>query len=264
VRENDSVLRYRYLFGQMVRRELRQKYKGSALGVLWYLVNPLVLMGAYWLLFGKLLPGASVPDYPLFLMVGLLVWLFFSQSLLSAAGSLVMQASLVGRVRFPRETIPASVVAVQLVTFAILLGLLTPVMLAVRGTLRPALALLPVLVCALLGFVLGVALVVAALHAYFRDVEPILGAALLPWFFLTPIFFDVSRLPGIRAHHTLGELLNWANPVAPFVRAFREVLYAGVVPGATTLAYVLVAAPLALATGLILFRRMQGELAVVV
>jgi len=72
------MLRYRFLFEQMVRRELRQKYKGSALGVLWYVINPLVLMGAYWLMFGKLLPGVSEPDYPLFLMVGLIVWLFFA------------------------------------------------------------------------------------------------------------------------------------------------------------------------------------------
>ncbi len=257
------MLRYRYLFGQMVRRELRQKYKGSALGVLWYVINPLVLMGAYWLLFGKLIPGTKVPDYPLFLMVGILVWLFFSQSLISAAGSLVAQASLVGRVRFPREAIPTSVVAVQLVTFAILLGVLTPVIVAIRGTLAPALLVLPALVCALLAFVLGLALVVAVLHAYFRDVEPILGAALLPWFFLTPIFFDISRVPGIKDNRTLGDLLNWANPVAPFVRAFRDVLYAGGLPSAATLAYVLAAATVALVGGVALFRRLQGELAVV-
>src|SRR3954466_12456089 len=101
------MLRYRYLFDQMLRRELRQKYKGSALGVLWYLVNPLVLMGAYYLMFGLLIPQVKVPDYPVFLMVGLIVWIFFSQSLLSAAPSLINQSALVRKVRFPRETIPA-------------------------------------------------------------------------------------------------------------------------------------------------------------
>lgn len=258
-----GVLRYRYLFEQMVRRELRQKYKGSALGVLWYVINPLVLMGAYWLMFGKLLPGASVPDYPLFLMIGLLVWLFFSQSLLTAATSLLTHSSLVSRVRFPRETIPASVVTVQLVTFAILLALLAPIVVAIRGTFGPALLLLPVLVVLLYAFVLGLALVVSVLHAYFRDVEPVLGAALLPWFFLTPIFFEVSRLPGLRDARWAGHLLEWGNPVAPFVRAMREVLYGGALPSAGTLAYVAAAALVALGGGLTLFRRMQGELAVV-
>ena len=74
------MLRYRFLFEQMVRRELRQKYKGSALGVLWYLVNPLALMAAYGLMFGVLLkvPGTRTDDYLLFLFVGLIVWFFFS------------------------------------------------------------------------------------------------------------------------------------------------------------------------------------------
>jgi len=257
------MLRYRFLFEQLVRRELRQKYKGSALGVAWYLVNPLVLMGAYWLMFGKLLPGVAQPDYPLFLMVGLLVWLFFSQSLIGAAESLIVHASLVSRIRFPREAIPASVVTVQLVTFLIVLGLLTPIELAVRGTLQPALLLLPALVVCLYAFVLGLALVVAVLHAYYRDVEPILAAALLPWFFLTPIFFDADKLPGLGNAHWAGDLLQWANPVAPFVTATRDVLYAGSVPSAATLLYVLAAAALALAGGSALFRRLQGELAVV-
>src|SRR4051794_21902599 len=106
---------YRYLFEQMVRRELRQKYKGSALGVLWYVVNPLVLMGAYYLMFGVIFQVAG-PDqpqhYPLFLLVGLVVWMFFSQAVLSAAPSLLDQGALVRKARFPREAIPASVVTV--------------------------------------------------------------------------------------------------------------------------------------------------------
>ena len=118
------MLRYRFLFEQMVRRELRQKYKGSALGVLWYLVNPLVLMGAYGLVFAILLKVANVDDYPLFLIAGLIVWVFFSQALLAAAPSLVQNASLVRKVRFPRETIPASSAVVQLATFGVMLALL--------------------------------------------------------------------------------------------------------------------------------------------
>jgi len=100
------MLRHRYLFEQMIRRELRQKYKGSVLGVLWYVINPLVLMGAYAVMFGVLLKAVSIEDYPLFLMIGVIVWVFFSQGLLLAAPSLVNQSALVRKVRFPRETIP--------------------------------------------------------------------------------------------------------------------------------------------------------------
>jgi len=257
------VLRYRFLFEQMVRRELRQKYKGSALGVLWYLVNPLVLMGAYALVFSVLLRVADIPDYPLFLLVGLIVWVFFSQALLAAAPSLVTNAALVRKVRFPREAIPASVATVQLVTFLVMLVLVTPVALVVRGTLDPALALLPLIVVLLFCFVLGLSLAVAVLHAHYRDVEPVLAAALLPWFFVTPIFLRVEDLPGVDSRPWLGDLLQWGNPIAPFVDAVREVLYSGVAPSAGHIAYVVVAGLVALGGGVVLFRRMERDLAAI-
>ena len=256
--------RYRFLFEQMVRRELRQKYKGSALGVLWYFVNPLVLMGAYALVFSVLLKvAAGVPDYPLFLLVGLIVWVFFSQALLAAAPSLVQHASLVQKVRFPREAIPASIASVQLVTFLVMLAVVTPVALVVRSSLDPALVLLPVIVVLLFAMVLGLSLMVAVLHAHYRDVEPVLAAALLPWFFLTPIFLPVEDMPGVGEHPWVGDMLQWANPVAPFIEAVRDVLLAGAAPSAGTLAYVAAAGLGALAVGVLLFRRLERDLAVV-
>src|SRR4051812_26098601 len=101
--------RYRFLYEQLVRRELRQKYQGSVLGLAWYVVNPLVLMAAYWFMFGRVLTGVVAHrDYPLFLMAGLLVWLFFSQSLLGSSGSLIDQGSLIRKARFPREIVPVA------------------------------------------------------------------------------------------------------------------------------------------------------------
>src|SRR4051794_17677793 len=127
-----DALRYRFLFEQMVRRELRRKYQGSALGVAWYVVNPLVLMGAYYLMFGVVFKVAEHEDYPLFLMVGLVVWIFFSQALLSAAPALLDQGSLIRKARFPRETIPAAVVTVQAVTFSSVLAVGAAVAVAAR------------------------------------------------------------------------------------------------------------------------------------
>ena len=256
-------MRYGFLFEQMVRRELRQKYKGSALGVLWYLVNPLVLMGAYALVFSVLLKVADLPDYPLFLLVGLIVWVFFSQALLSAAPSLVQNAALVRKVRFPRETIPASVATVQLATFLVMLAVVTPLALVIRGSADPALALLVPLVALLFCLVLGLSLVVAVLHAHYRDVEPVLAAMLLPWFFLTPIFLPIDSMPGIADHEWLGDVLRWGNPIAPFIEAIRDVLYAGATPTGGTLLYVLAAGLGALGLGVGLFRRLERDLAVI-
>src|SRR5439155_21413245 len=118
-----ELVRHRFLFEQMVRRELRQKYQGSLLGLAWYVVNPLVLMGAYYLVFAVALrPGFHHPAYPLFLLVGLTIWIFFSQSLPAAASSLLDHGALIRKARFPRETIPAATVAVQAVTFLVVLS----------------------------------------------------------------------------------------------------------------------------------------------
>jgi ABC-type polysaccharide/polyol phosphate export permease len=141
----------------------------------------------------------------------------------------------VRKARFPRETIPASVVTVHLVTFLALLALLSPITIAIRGTIEAALLLLPFILACLFAFVLGFALAVSILHAYFRDVAPILSAALLPWFFVSPIFFRPERITD--------------EPAARFV---------------LELAYIVIAAGLALLVGRTLFRRLQGELAVVV
>jgi ABC-type polysaccharide/polyol phosphate export permease len=262
-----AVGRYRYLFSQLVRRELRRKYKGSSLGVLWYVVNPLVLMGAYTLMFGHVFRLQRFADFPIFLMIGLMAWTFFSQSLLAAAESLIDQGSIVRRARFPRETIPAAAVTVQLITFAAILVLLTPLSLALRGSRAPAsLLLLPVLVVLLFGFVLGCALIVAVLHAYFRDVAPILAAALLPWFFLTPIFFtpDTLHVGFVHRHPFVGTLLDWFNPVAPFIDGFRSILYYGTAPSLGRIVYAFAAAAVVLLLGVTIFRRLEGELAVVV
>jgi lipopolysaccharide transport system permease protein len=254
---------YRYLYEQMVRRELRQKYKGSLLGVLYYLINPVVLMVAYAIMTRYVLRFEGIEDYALFLLIGIGTWLFFSQSLLAAASSLIDQSSLVRKVRFPREIVPAAVVSVQFVIFAVLIGLLTPITVAIRGSLEPALLLLPVVLVLLGAFVLGLALAVSVMHAYYRDVAPILSAALLPWFFVSPIFFRTTDFPGLDARPWLGDLLRWGNPVAPFIESVRDVLYDGRVPDAATLVYVVAATVLALVAGRALFRRMEGELAVV-
>jgi lipopolysaccharide transport system permease protein len=250
-----------FLFEQLVRRELRQKYQGSVLGIAWYLINPLVLMAAYWFLFDVVLETFSYEDYPLFLLCGLVVWIFFSQSLTQASTSLLDQGALVRKARFERGLIPASVVSVQLITFLVVLALLAVVCVAIRGTFDLSLLVLPVVLACLAVFVLGAALVVAVLHAFYRDVAPILGAALLPWFFLSPIFFGIEQ---VTSDGTARFVLEWLNPVAPYIVAVRDVLYGGDVPAAGVLLYVAAGAAVALLCGRVLFRRMEGELAVVV
>jgi ABC-type polysaccharide/polyol phosphate export permease len=258
------MTRYSYLFSQLVRRELRRKYKGSTLGIAWYLINPLLLLGAYTLMFGYVLKFQKIHYYPVFLMMGLMVWVFFQQSLLGSAESLIDQGALVRKARFPREAIPAATVVVQLVTLAVILAIIAPLALALYGTLTPALLLLPVLIVALSCFVLGCALIVSVTHAYFRDVSPTLTAVLVPWFFITPTFLNLDSIKYVQHHVAVRVLLDWFNPLVPFIEALRSVLYHGQVPEWGRLTYSLAAGAIVLALGVTVFRRMEGDLAVVV
>ena len=257
------MLQSRYLFSQLVRRELRQKYMGSALGVLWYVINPLVLMGAYTLMFTVVLNVPRRPDYPLFLMTPLVAWTFFQQSVLGAAPSLIDQGGLIRKARFPRQAIPAATVTVQLITFCAVMVLLVPLTVAIRDTLSPKLLLIPLLIGLMFLFVLGFSLIVSVLHAYFRDVAPILAAALLPWFFLTPIYYDPTQIQLAVDHPAVRWLLEWVNPVAPYIEGLRWALYGGSSGDAAWIVYAVVVSAVTLLIGTVVFRRMDAELAVV-
>jgi ABC-type polysaccharide/polyol phosphate export permease len=112
--------------------------------------------------------------------------------------------------------------------------------------------------------VLGFALGVSILHAHYRDVEPVLAALLLPWFFVTPIFLRVDQFPGAHSHAWIADVLKWANPVAPYIDALRQIVYAGTAPSVGQLAYVAGVGAGALLLGLLAFRRMERDLAVIV
>ena len=115
-----DLVRYRELFSNLFRRDFQAKYKGSLLGVLWSLLNPLILLGVYLLVFGVIFPSPQIPHYPLYLLAGLACWIFFATSMQSAARSLVDSAELVKKVRFPRQLVAFSMVATQAVTFAVM------------------------------------------------------------------------------------------------------------------------------------------------
>src|SRR5436305_3122429 len=121
-----DVLRYRELLGNLFRRDLQAKYRGSALGVLWTIANPIMLMGVYLLVFGVVWksPFAAGDNYALFLLAGLALWTFFGAALQSATRSMLDNANLIRKTRFPRQLVPLSVVGAHLVSFGVLLVLL--------------------------------------------------------------------------------------------------------------------------------------------
>jgi lipopolysaccharide transport system permease protein len=256
-----DLLRYRELFGNLFRRNFHAKYRGSVLGLAWSLVNPLALTGVYLLVFGVLFRQKTIPHYPIYLLGGLACWIFFATSLQTGARSFVDSADLVKKVRFPRQLVPFAVVATQLVTFVLMLAILIVLSLVfvpeARSTVWLAVPLAALFVC----MVAGLSLVVACLNVILRDVEHILAAALLPWFFITPILWRFGALP-VEGHNTLLTVLRWGNFIAPPISAVRDALWLGHAPRAAEVVYLAVVALVALVAGALLFRRIDDRIAI--
>lgn len=260
-----DLLRYRDLFANLFRRDFQAKYRGSALGVAWSLVNPLVLMAVYLVVFGVLQDlSKNVGHYSLYLLTGIACWTFFAISLQSASRSMVDGAELIRKVRFPRQLVAFSVVATQAVTFAVMLALLIVLSLIFIPHARATVWLALPLALLFVALVAGCALVVACLNVLFRDVEHILTAALLPWFFLSPILWGTGALApsSIAHHHALLDVLLWGNFVAPPVEAIRDAVWLGHVPRLSDVAYLVVAAVVALTLGAFVFSRIDDRLAI--
>lgn len=258
-----DLLRYRDLFGNLFRRDFQARYKGSALGVAWSLANPLLLMAIYVLVFSLLWQVTDeIPHYPLYLLSGLAPWLFFSTSLSAAARSMLDHANLIRKTRFPRQLVPLSSVATQLVTLAVMLAVLLVLNMALIPEVRDTAWLALPLAVLFVAFVGGLAVAVAAANVLFRDVEHLVGSLLLPWFFLTPILYSFDQIGAFEEHDTLVAVLRWGNPVTPAIEAIRAPLWEGTPPGAGDVIYLGVAALAALALGAWVFTRADDRIAV--
>lgn len=250
----------------LARREIRSQYKGSALGWLWSLVNPLAMVGTYSLVFLLIFradPPVGEPsglhNYPLFLVTGLIPWNLFSAGVTGCAGSLVGQAPLLTKVYFPRSTVVvAKVLAVaftSLIEFAVVL-----VILMVAGNMvLPWLPVAAVLFVLELVLVLGIGLALSVCNVYFRDVQYLLTIGLQLLFYATPIIYPLSLLAGNDVSEGVIDLFE-LNPLTRLMDCWRAVLYDLRFPDWADIGYVAGFAGLSLGVGALVFRRLQGRL----
>jgi lipopolysaccharide transport system permease protein len=259
-----DLFRYHELFGSLFRRDLRAKYKGSVLGLMWSLAHPVVLMLVYLLVFSVMLKiqTADYEHYWLFLLAGLPVWVFFATSLQSASRSLLENANLIRKVRFPRQLVPLSIVATQLVGFAVMLAIVMALSLVYVPAGRDTVWLAIPLAALVVGLVAGLSLAIASLNALYRDVEHLVAALLLPWFFLTPVLYSLESIPGVQDHPRLVDLVHYGNPLTPAIEAVRAPLFFGEPPAAVDAIYLAVSAVVALALGALVFSRVDDRVAV--
>ena len=258
-----DVYRYRELLGNLFRRDLQAKYRGSALGVLWTVANPVMLMGVYLLVFGVVWKSnfATGGHYPLFLLSGLALWTFFAAAVQSSTRSMLDNANLIRKTRFPRQLVPLSVVFAHLVSFAAMLVLLLVVNFIALPRVRATEWLAIPLALLFVGLVCGIALAVASLNVLFRDVEFIVAALLVALLFLTPILYSLTG-PQLEKHRHVVDVIHWANVLSPAIEAVRAPLFGGTMPRWTDALYLVVACALALLLGAYVFRSVDDEIAI--
>lgn len=256
-----DLLVYRDLFLNLFRRDLQVRYRGSILGLFWTFLNPLVLVGVYTLVFSVLWRAFSIEHYALFVCTGLIVWAFFSSVLTTASSSLITQAQLVQQVKFPRQLLPLSVTAAGVVTLLAMLVVVLALNLTFIPEVRSTFWLALPMLIPLIAFTGALAIIAASLTVLFRDIEHLIQTVLLPWFFLTPLFYTFSVLPGVEGHPNIVRVLYWGNPITPGIQAVRDPLFFGSLTRPSDAIYSVVAALVALTIASLVFRRVDDQLA---
>lgn len=221
-----DIWSYRELLVGLVRKELKLKYKNSTLGFLWSLVNPLLYLVVFSVAF-QLILRAGIPSFPVFLLSGLLVWNLFASGVTAGTASVVVNASLVKKVWFPREILVLASIGSAVVNFFLQIGVLIVFLAVIRYDV--ALSFLPLVLPALLVLILltsAIALTLAAVNVYLRDTQHFLELALLAWFWMTPIVYPFMLMGG--REEKWQTTLYMLNPVTAVVIVFQRAFYARV------------------------------------
>ncbi len=249
-----ALWEYRDLLRNLVLRDLRIKYKDSALGFAWSLLHPLLMAAVYTLAF-KYIVRMRVEHFPVFLLSGLLPWLFFSSALTVATVSIGENGGLVRKVAFPRAVLTLGAVTSQFVQFVVAYTVIVPIALLFGVGLSAALvALLPLALFEWI-FAAGLAMLLATAYVHFRGTRHLIEVALQLWFWLTPVVYPLAMVPDPLRRWF------WLNPMTLFVTSFQGVVVGHTLPSAAMVAALAFVAAAAALVGLVLFRRYEPRFA---
>lgn len=249
-----TIYRYRELIANLVGKELKARYRGSTLGMLWTFMNPLLLLLVYALVFSVYM-RIEMENYAVFVFAGLLPWIWFSASLNEGVTAVVASGDLITKSMFPAEILPMVRVAANLINFLLSMPLLFIFMLIYEVPLTLALLWTPLVVVAQFLFTIGLVYLFSALNVRFRDTQHILGNALVLWFFLCPIIYPVTQVPeGWR-------FTFYLNPMAIITMGYHDVFITGNRPDLLLMGGVSLFGVVILLVGVRLFERLKDTFA---
>jgi lipopolysaccharide transport system permease protein len=211
------------LLSQLVERELKLLYKRSVLGIAWSLISPLLQLLVFYFVFRSALT-INIPNYSSFVFCGLLVWTWFQNSLVQASGIIIASPSLIQQPGFPTAILPIVVVMTGMIHFLLTFPILIVFLLIDGIQLKPVILELPILILLQFCFTVGLGYLLAAANVTFRDIKHIISVLLQMFFYLTPIFYDISNVPGNF------QKFYYLNPLVHIVTAYRNIIIDGTQP----------------------------------
>jgi lipopolysaccharide transport system permease protein len=215
-----ELWRYRELLLNLVRRDLKVRYKNSILGFLWSLVTPLAQVFVIWFVVRFFL-GITDPNYSAYLFCGLIPWTFFQTALLDASNSVVWHYQILKKVYFPREILPLAAVIANLVHFLLAMSVFAAFMVVLRLPLRPSVVLFPVVLVVHTALVTGLAFYLACANVFFEDVKYMVSVLLQVLYWVCPVVYLVERVRDSDLSPAL-KIIYQLNPVAPILTAYRR------------------------------------------
>ena len=253
-----EIWEYRELLQTFVVRDIKVRYKQTALGAAWAVIQPLLMMVVFTLFFGKLakIPSEGIP-YPIFSYAALLPWTLFAEGLSRSTGSMISNAGIMTKVYFPRLILPISGVISPLVDFAIAFVILLGMMLYFGFFPTVNIIWLPVFILLALATSLGVGLWLSALNVQYRDFQYTVPFLIQLWLFASPVVYPSTLLPEPY------RMIYGLNPMAGVIEGFRWALL-GTSPPSSLVAVSVVAVIAILISGAFYFRRMEKTFADVV
>ena len=249
-----NLVERRSLLFQLVRRDFEQRFVGSAIGWIWGLIQPLVLLLSWTFVFQYCLRQPAPPgvrSYPLFLFAGMLPWMLFNETVLRCAPSLLDQANLITKTVFPAEIVPVSVFLSTLISHLLALALMVAITGVWLNQVTIFLVMLPLCMLAIGLFAIGIGWIVSSLHVFLRDTAQVMGVVLTFWFWFTPIFVDEAAFP------KRARFLMYVNPMFYVVRAYRTVLLDSAMPNWSDLGIAAAYGVAAFTLGGLFFRYMK-------
>jgi ABC-2 type transport system permease protein len=248
-----ALYRYRDLIRMLVVRELKVRYRRSAIGFLWTMLQPLLTMMVLNVVFSALF-RFDLPNYPVYALAGIMFWNFFSQSITTSMNSLRANTQLFTKLPIPKMVFPLASVMAGVINLALALVPLFLILLVTGHRIGPSVLFVPVAIVLAALFTLGAGLLLSPLAVFFHDTIEMVGVLLTLFMYLTPVFYPISIVP---------ERYLWAvrfNPLRSILEVFRDPIYFSKIPPLTHLGVACTVTVIALVVGLVAFRKSSDRI----